>query len=473
MGTRKTSWWLRWLRRLAIIPVVIFVAGWAWLGMERRRIQANYDAAIARLDNEEPGWRLEEMETARAEVPDAENSALVVLKAYDLLPPDYAMSELHNQGFFPALVENGRLSANTYGQLCNQLSEWEPVVAECRKLKDLPRGRYRLRIAKPDPTTTSLIDEQKCRVIYFLLKADAWRLCDEGNLEGALSNCSAILNAGRPIGEEPTAISQLIRSTGGYVACQIAERAMALGEPRPETLAAVQRWFEDEDAFPRCWQAMRSRRAEWHQIYTGWENGSIPLGRGSLIGTQGPVERLLEELRDPKEQALAAHPHMLELTTRLTKAAKLPAEKQPAALEQFRKETDGLSRDAILALPTEERIALVSVLSAPDLLHKLERCSARLRSTITCLALERYRQKHGHWPEELAELVPEQLAAVPVDPFDGQPLHYVKLSDGVFVYSRYLSGIDETITERTELEKKQCGCRLWNRDRRGLKPAQE
>ena len=40
------------------------------------------------------------------------------------------------------------------------------------------------------------------------------------------------------------------------------------------------------------------------------------------------------------------------------------------------------------------------------------------------LACRRFRQDRGPWPETLAELVPEYLAAVPADPFDGRPFRY-------------------------------------------------
>ncbi|MBC7772052.1 MAG: hypothetical protein H7210_06130 [Pyrinomonadaceae bacterium] len=45
------------------------------------------------------------------------------------------------------------------------------------------------------------------------------------------------------------------------------------------------------------------------------------------------------------------------------------------------------------------------------------------------IALSRYRLKHGRYPQQLSELVPDFLAGIPVDRFDGQPLRY-RLTDG-------------------------------------------
>jgi len=51
-----------------------------------------------------------------------------------------------------------------------------------------------------------------------------------------------------------------------------------------------------------------------------------------------------------------------------------------------------------------------------------------LRVIVACRL---YEMRHGQRPETLQALVPELLAAVPSDPFDGQPLRYVPEGRGV------------------------------------------
>ncbi len=55
-----------------------------------------------------------------------------------------------------------------------------------------------------------------------------------------------------------------------------------------------------------------------------------------------------------------------------------------------------------------------------------KKCQAdvQLQATRTILALRAYQLTHGQLPADLNALVPEFLAAVPVDDFDGQPLRY-------------------------------------------------
>ena len=57
----------------------------------------------------------------------------------------------------------------------------------------------------------------------------------------------------------------------------------------------------------------------------------------------------------------------------------------------------------------------------------------QLRTTQTIIALRAYQLTHGKLPENLDALVPEFLDKVPVDAFDGQPLHYSP--DRKIVYS--------------------------------------
>ena len=61
------------------------------------------------------------------------------------------------------------------------------------------------------------------------------------------------------------------------------------------------------------------------------------------------------------------------------------------------------------------------------------RMEVQRRMTVTALALERYRLRHGMLPPNLEALVPELLPAVPIDCMDGQSLRYQLRPDGSFL----------------------------------------
>ena len=73
---------------------------------------------------------------------------------------------------------------------------------------------------------------------------------------------------------------------------------------------------------------------------------------------------------------------------------------------------------------------------------------AHVRTAQAALAVEHFRKVQGRLPENLNELVPQFIAAVPQDPFDGQPLRYHLLKKGYVIYSVGRDGHDNNGRER-------------------------
>jgi len=66
------------------------------------------------------------------------------------------------------------------------------------------------------------------------------------------------------------------------------------------------------------------------------------------------------------------------------------------------------------------------------------------RVVVTAIALKRFQLRRGKLPETLAELVPEFLKTVPIDPNDGNPLHYRPGANGMYLlYSVGGNGVDD------------------------------
>jgi hypothetical protein len=59
------------------------------------------------------------------------------------------------------------------------------------------------------------------------------------------------------------------------------------------------------------------------------------------------------------------------------------------------------------------------------------------------LAAAAYQRKHGHYPELLAQLVPEFLPEISLDPRDGQPLRLKCFPEVVFLYAQQDSAAAE------------------------------
>jgi len=69
---------------------------------------------------------------------------------------------------------------------------------------------------------------------------------------------------------------------------------------------------------------------------------------------------------------------------------------------------------------------------------------ANLRATLLTAALEFRFARDGAYPEKLSELSPDPLAALPVDPFSGEPFIYHRQGDLTYVlYSVGPNGTDD------------------------------
>jgi hypothetical protein len=71
------------------------------------------------------------------------------------------------------------------------------------------------------------------------------------------------------------------------------------------------------------------------------------------------------------------------------------------------------------------------------------RNSAKQRGTLLIIALRRYKNKTGHWPENLEEAKSFAPAEIFVDPISGDSFFYKRTEDNFTLYSKGKNGIDE------------------------------
>jgi hypothetical protein len=455
-----------WLR-ISVAVLVLIAAGVAMrYFFNQRQAQSRLQRIIDDLDASDLGWRLEEIEQARAVVPDAENSARLVVAVRRRLPGNWPPQPLFAalQGVEP----QEQLRLEFLALLADELDRLTPALHEARKLADRPRGRYPITYA-PNPINTLLDQQQQSRLVSALLAYDARRLAQEGDPKAALASCRAALNAGRSLGDEPTGISQLVRTAGVAVGCGEIERVLAQSEPAEDDLALVQRLLLEEDRFPTLLVLLRGERAMGNRLFEGVAKGEVRLGDAG--STPAPPPGLMDSIGGWLERRHFGpeHPLQLETMTGRVKVARLPLHEQPAAMKDRAIEED---RD----LPSGAVMTRLLLPALDKLCQASWRKHAQVRSLAVLVAVERFRKANGRWPDRLDELTPRFLAAVPLDPYDGKPLRYRRLGDGVVVYS---VGPDETDNGGT-LDRRQptragadLGYRLWDvaRRRQPARPA--
>ena len=99
------------------------------------------------------------------------------------------------------------------------------------------------------PSSTRHCRKRKTRVhLSRLLMIDAAVRAHDGNPDGALESCSAILGAGRSIGDEPFLIGALVRIAIGSVGLRSARRVVGQTAPSEPALERIQHELTDEMA---------------------------------------------------------------------------------------------------------------------------------------------------------------------------------------------------------------------------------
>jgi hypothetical protein len=204
--------------------------------------------------------------------------------------------------------------------------------------------------------------------------------------------------------------------------------------------------------------ACRGERAMTYDLLSKMADGRISGDEADAVLRDGPPElgfRLSRRSVGRREPI-----QCLRLMTKVVESTNLPESEQRQAEVDHEKEVRGLSHNSTVRMLVP---AVTNVGKA------MRRKTALIRCLLALVAAERYRLSHGRWPDGLAALKPELLAQVPNDPYDGAPLRYRKLADGVVVYSISEDGTDDggNLNRNRPTDKGvDVGYRLWDAARR-------
>ncbi len=266
--------------------------------------------------------------------------------------------------------------------------------------------------------------------VLALLQHDAMLRAERQDSAGAMESCRSVLVGARSIGDEPCLYAANVRRVGRVVAVATLQRVLAQGEPLPAALQSMQELLAREIDAPILLQALRGERG-------GLDEWSMELDRGNV-----KISVIMGERANSWDAwfldampAVLVHSRAknLRLFTEAVAAAKLPSEQQKAAFGEV--ENKARSSPSATASPLMSWLPLVSE-------HVL-RSQANLLCAMVGVAAERYRIRHEHWPQAIADLVADGLLKEDLrDPYDGQPLRYRVVPGGVVIYSVGADGVD-------------------------------
>jgi len=190
-----------------------------------------------------------------------------------------------------------------------------------------------------------------------------------------------------------------------------------------------------------------------HHILSGGTVVESMIGCSAHYVAATAFEFILPEVRDPTlcRQAIAELDQLLSLDSyRIHEQVQIKAGSVPPGAAYLLAEAQDKSQEALgilnaaLDLPYREFASLPRPADMPVLVpwdtykasaSSMYRDKASMAACKTLAVLKAYQLERGQFPETLEQLVPEYLPEVPIDPFIGEPLKYVRSDEAVTVYA--------------------------------------
>jgi len=416
----------KWIVLGLVLGVVLLIVSLAHLYinvMPEKQIEREF----ARIRAQGEAVTLEE--AAPAEIPDAENAALIYEQA------------------FSVYYKPGRDEEVKLGQIAGKdLTTWtEEDITAIREYVEKNEDslhlifeaasfkKCRFDIDYRDSYAVRLPHLSKMRNCGRLLARDALYKAKEGKINEAVESCRACLRTGKALLDEPFYISQLVRFGTYEIMLLALEKILSENDASPEVLKILLEELDIEESRQgyakglqgeRCFQIDRFEEVikdpgSLPQIMHSWTGARSqpPPGRkayGIILSLGRPLFRRDEIF------ALSAMQRMIDL-------AKLPYHQAKADLAKIDQD--------ILNAPFYR---IITRFFFPALLsgHRQEaRNEARIGLAQLALALKIYKAGKGEYPDALAELVPDILPQLPQDPFTGKDFIYKKEGKGFLIYS--------------------------------------
>jgi hypothetical protein len=296
-----------------------------------------------------------------------------------------------------------------------------------------PRAQYDIRYADGPNALLPHLGIHKSMAVKLRTRAAA-RVA-AGDIVGAADDIDTILRLADLIGEDPVLIGYLVQEALQLIAYSAFWDGTSQHAWSDAQLAAFQRRFEGlkqrdrlvkafrgERLFGKtCFELMRQGKLD-PDIFGAMEDGgsenSLGWGlilRAWLLQNQAYHSRVMDQVVDAlqrcdPERGIAAKGSIWE-TERIDQTLFDTANRR---FHPYRILTHML-------LPSLAKVHA-----------KADRSLTTSRLAITVAGLERHRLATGTYPKSLGDLVPKWVPAVPLDPMDGQPLHYRLNADGTF-----------------------------------------
>ena len=260
----------------------------------------------------------------------------------------------------------------------------------------------------------------RVRAIARLVGLRALVRASNGDADGAVDSLICMLKMLRTLDDQPVMICFLVKVACTSLASMDAKTVLETSQPSDSAMGRLQEAFLAADPPRSMERVMLTERVLGLEIMRDTLAGSVSLGgpRDTTTNLSGqfPASGFWSR---PMMQHMAVG--YLQDSARFVSNAGKP---WPDALMAIRSSGEARSTFGQIVAPPLAKMCTLTARAVAD-----SRCTA------VAIMVERYRRTHGRLPETLADLVPEYVRSLPVDPFTGKDLLYRHDERSYVVYS--------------------------------------
>ena len=290
-------------------------------------------------------------------------------------------------------------------------------------------GECRFPVKFEDGVTTQVPHLQKLRSLARIFQLRLHVQKSNGDIDGALESLTTLFAIPGTLQHEALLIGHAVRSGLSGVAQHETAELLSEVQLTDAQLAELEKLVRGDDLQAGLTAGLIGERAmnyhTFHHLETIESELPIPMAsRGSLTR---PADCLLS----------------LELLGSMIEASREPF---PAAQRNVEVANNRIKAIVGSGNPLEKWTYMITALMMPAVGNGFVNTSnaiGRQRALLAAIAAERHRLASGSYPAKLSDLVPAQLPAVPLDPFDGQPLRLVLKPDEILIYSIGRNQLDD------------------------------
>ncbi len=275
---------------------------------------------------------------------------------------------------------------------------------------------------------TLLPEAQHIRIVVRALALEFEILAREDDLTAAFENLEASFIAGETVRHEPFIVSVLIRVATHSTVLKNIRKLADTNRLSDKQLARLQELVRKIDIHGQMGDAILGERATCYHAY----HLNVAFVPNLDVATDEYFETShdVRKVNRPEDCAVS-----LKFLAELHAAAEQPLPDFLKASEDCQATLEQLVADQ--SIVSRLRYAMTrTLLPALGPIAVADGRGEVLRDlTDAALAARRYHLKHDKLPQTLADLTPDFLPRVPIDPYDGQPLRLLVQHDQLVIYS--------------------------------------